>query len=295
MRPPLSLSRTARGARHPTWGPAWVLVASALTSACAGPVVDGDAGVGCLVGEAPVDGACAPVRGLQVNLDERQDVRDGTSRRGIGAFACTLLPFAHLPVDEEGACALYQFPGELIADGFVGDAGGLLVHLDEPITMLPSDTSCYDTDLFPTRDNLFAPHESFRVSGSGGADFPAFDAVVVAPETLAVDEPDPISRTADLAIRWLASSADALLFVVNTYDEVADESARIVCVFDDEAGEATVSSRLIGGLLASDDEAALSFLRQRVTHVEPPVDEGEPVSIDLFVTSSVIMSVPFAP
>lgn len=266
-----------------------------IGAACAGSTGDADGGTGCQVGEARVDDACTAVRGLQVNLDERQDVRDGTSRRGIGAFACTLLPFAHLPVDEEGACALYRFPGELIADGFVGDAGGLFVQLDEPITMLPSDTSCYDTDLFPTRSDLFSPHESFRVSGSGGADFPAFDAVVVAPETLAVDEPDPISRTNDLGIRWLASSADALLFVMNTYDDVADESARIVCVFDDEAGEATVSSRLVEGLLTTDDEVALSFLRQRVTHVEPPVEDGDPVSIDLFVTSSVIMSVPFAP
>jgi hypothetical protein len=269
---------------------AWLIPLLAAAACSAGPVDDEPP---CGIGEArAADGACGAVDGLQVNLDERQDVRDGTTRRGIGAFACTLRPFAHTPVDEEGNCVLYRFAGELIADGFTGDAGGLFVELDEPITMLPSDTSCYDTDLFPTRSDLFAPHQPFFVRGSGGTDFPTFDAVVVAPETLAVDTVSDISRSVDLTVQWLPSNADAILFVVNTYVEDADESGRVVCVFDDEAGEGTVSARLLGGLLVDDDEAALSFLRQRVTHVEP-IDSA--VSIDLFATSSVVMSVPLVP
>jgi len=259
-----------------------------LGVACMSGTVDDEPRCG--IGEARVDdGTCAVVDGLQVNLDERQDVRDGTTRRGIGAFACTLRPFAHAPVDEEGACALYRFAGTHIADGFVGDAGGIFVELDEPITMLPSTTSCYDTDLFPTRSELFSAHEPFFVRGSGGADFPPFDAVVFGPETLAVDAVDAVSRSTDLTVRWLPSSADGLLFVINTYVDEADESARVVCVFDDTAGQGTVDARLLGGLLIDDDEAALSFLRQRVTHIEP---RDAAVSIDLFATSSVIVSVP---
>jgi hypothetical protein len=267
-------------------------VASLLfAAACSDGTSDDPASCG--IGEARTDDdTCASVDGLQVNLDERLDVRDATARRGIGAFACTLRPFAHVPVDEEGACVLYRFDGELIAEGFVGDAGGIVVELDESITLLPSSSSCYDSDLFPTRSDLFTAHQPFFVRGSGGDDFPAFDAVVVAPETLAVDAVDSVSRTTDLVVRWLPSTADAIVFVINTHVEAVDESARIVCVYDDGEGEGRVDARLLGGLLNDDDEAALSFLRQRVTHIEPT---EATVSIDLFATSSVIMSAPLIP
>lgn len=247
----------------------------------------------CGFGERQGLGGCAPVDHLHVNLDERLQELNGSSRRGIGANACTFHAFPLTAVLEDESCSAYVFSGEVAQEAFEGNAGGIIAALGDPVQMAPAEgQGCYATDLFPSRSDLFVPGERIVVAGLGGEDFPSFEVELSAPETLAVDTPTSVSRSASFAFEWLASDANVLVTLVAAYDAEADESTNVACAFDDTAGAAEISADLMGLLQGGAEVADLYFYRQVWSHTEP--DDAE-VAIDVVATSSVTKRVTLEP
>lgn len=243
----------------------------------------------CPVGERDVGGVCTQVDRFYVNIDERRDVRDDTSRNGVGVNACAFRGDAPLPERSVGACDLLRYPGESAATAFVGDAGEVRVELSEdPVRMLPDpDSHCYQKDLFPTRGDLFAPGDAVDVTGSGGNDIGTFALSVTAPETLLLEPPGEVVSGEDLTFAWVEGAAEQIYVLAHSYDADADESIDVQCLFDDGAGTGTIPADLMSELRG--DEVNLFFLRQNWAHAEP---EDAEVAVDVFISSSVIRSLP---
>jgi hypothetical protein len=260
------------------------------TVGCLGPAGGGQP---CGIGERQTFAGCEPAEHFYINLDERLQMVGETSRRGIGVNACTFNPFPHQPVVEDDNCSTYVFEGEFALEAFATSAGGVIVGLPEPILMAPDDegTGCYDSDLFPSRGDLFEPGESFPVSGLGGASYPDFEVELVAPETLAANMPSDVQANAALGFEWLPESADMIVVLVANYDEASDMSTNIGCVFDDAAGEAEVPLEAISEL-QSTEEVNLYLYRQNWQHLEPAGADGV---IEVVATSSVTRAVPLVP
>ena len=251
-----------------------IAVAALLVlGACAPEVVED-----CGYGEGRVDGVCAPVSTLFVDVDERVDgsCRDGadgpvcTSRRGIGVNVCPVEAATALPDEAIGECAVFSYPGESPDRTFRSDAGLVVVGLaGGSVGMAPApDADCYGTDLVPGRDDLFTAGEAFSVSGFGGDDVPAFELELVGPEPLAVDRVAEVVRGEALTLAWVPAAADRVVVVVTTYDEAADRGARITCVGEDD-GEVVMDPAFTAQLLDTDDTAQIFVLRQNAAHLEP--------------------------
>lgn len=272
--------------------PAVVLVGVAASCDPAAVVED------CGYGEGRIDGVCAAAPTLFIDVDERVDgtCRDGvdgpvcTSRRGIGVNVCPVEAATAVPDDTVGDCGLLSFAGESPDRTFGGDAGLVVVGLaGGSVGLAPApDDDCYGTDLVPGRDDLFAAGESFGVSGFGGDDVPAFELALVGPEPLAVDRVSEVVRGEPLSLVWVPSTADRVVVVVTTYDEVTDRGARITCVGGDD-GEVVMDAALTSGLLATDDTAQLFVLRQNGAHLEV---EGTAVVVEAAATASDVLEVP---
>jgi hypothetical protein len=253
----------------------------------------GAGGQPCGIGERQTWAGCEPAEHFYINLDERLQMVGDTSRRGIGVNACTFRAFPHQAVVEDDNCATYVFQGEFALEAFATSAGGVIVGLPEPILMAPDEegTGCYDSDLFPSRGDLFEPGETFPVSGLGGASYPDFEVELTAPSTLAADMPAEVRGGEALTFEWLPESADMMVVLVANYDEGTDTATNIGCVFDDAAGAAEVPAEAIAEL-QSTDEVNLYLYRQNWQHLEPAGADGV---IEVVATSSVTRSVPLLP
>lgn len=261
-----------------TLAPIWTLVLLSLTVSCAPEP--------CGFGERAELGGCVAADHFHLNLDERLQMVDDSGRRGIGANACAFRAFALEPTVEEGGCNAYVFEGEFAQDSFEGSAGGVIVGLPEPILMAPDEDGegCYSSDLFPSRGDLFVAGETIPISALGGNEFPSFDVELLAPETLAADMPSSLTRGQALELQWIEGEADVIVGLLATYDEVADLSTNIACMFNDAEGSAEIPAAAVELLQAGVDEADLYLFRQNWEHLEPG---GSNVVVDVVATSSV--------
>jgi hypothetical protein len=260
--------------------------ATAATVSC-----DGE-GVVCGYGARATDGVCAPAPTLVVDVDERTDsvcrdvVSDGdgedsdvvcTTRRGIGLNVCPVEAFDAVAAAAAvvGDCSLFTYAGRAPERTFAGDAGVVVVGLiDGAVTLVPAaDSDCYDSDLLPSRDDLFLADDEMGVASLGGEDFAPFELTLRAPEPLAIERVQEMTRGEALTLRWVPAGADRVVVSVVTYDEDADVGARVTCIVDDD-GEVTIDAALSAGLLDSDDTVQIFVLRQNGVHVENDDDDG---------------------
>ena len=249
--------------------------------------------VPCGFGERDDGAGCQVAATFNVNLDERTDGScddDGqcSFRQGIGVNACAFEAFATTPELEDDACALYFYEEDL-QDSFAVDAGFVEVTglAGDPVLMAPpAEGECYDTDLFPTRSELFEPGSDVRIEGFGGAAAPAFSEVLSAPAALVVDRPTEVQRGEDLAVEWTPGESARVIFVVDTHD--GERGSRVLCTADDEDGIMTVSAAMIDALIET-EVAHLLLLRQRAAHLEP---ENSALVVELQVTTSDAVRVP---
>ncbi len=265
---------------------------------------DGD-GVVCGYGARADGGVCAAAPTLVVDVDERTDSScrdidtdddgvddDGlcTTRRGIGVNVCPVRAFDAEPDLVVGDCALFTYAGRAPERTFAGDGGLVVVGLvDGPVTLAPADgQDCYDSDLLPSRDELFLADDELGVASLGGADFGAFELTLVAPEPLAIERLEELTRGQDTTLRWVAAGADRVVVNVVTYDEDADVGARVTCIVDDSDGEVVVNGELSAGLNGG-DTAQVFVLRQNGVHVEP--DDGDGV-VEGSATVSDVVTLP---
>lgn len=274
------------------------LVVAAVASGCDPAVAPGSA---CGYGErADQDGACAPADTLLVDIDARTDGRctdeggapDCTFRRGIGAVACPVRAMIATPAHVVGECVAFVHAGTGPEQTFAGDAGDIVVAPASGAVNLvrASDDDCYDHDLAPGRDTLFAPGEDFPLGSFGGADFPAFETALVGPEPLVVERVTSVTRGQPVRLVWSLEGprADRAVIVIASYDEAVDAGVRISCIVDDD-GEVIVDGTLTALLQAGDDTAKVFVLRQNGVHVEP---EGAAVVVEVAATVSDVVEVP---
>ncbi len=253
------------------------------------PGGEGGESVHCDFGERNIGGTCAAVPHMYVNLDERQDVtNDNATRSGIGVNACAFDQLNYAVIEETDGCTVLTYPQENAAHGFSANAGAIVAQLDpDPVLMLPdAEDNCYATDLHPTRRDLFSRDERIRIEGTGGPDFPAFEADVIAPHTLVMAPPSEWVAGEEFFTNWLDGAAQQMVVVAHSHDPEHDESIDIQCTIPD-TGSITIPPALTDQLVG--DTADLFFLRQNRVHLEPPDAD---VAIELLLTSSVTRSVP---
>jgi hypothetical protein len=267
-----------------------LLVVAGLAGGC-GP--EGPCGFGERAGAF----GCEPADTLIINIDERTDgfCEDGVGgpecafRSGIGVNACPVRPFTTTADRELDDCRLFLYPGTSPDETFAGDAGALIVGLFEsPVTLSRGPDHCYDSDLFPTRDDLFEPGDELSVSGFGGADFPSFNTSVIAPAPLVLERPTEVRRGEPLQLRWEPSDAERVVVIVVTHVPSEDRGARINCLSTDD-GELNISAALTDRLQEADPTAQIFVLRQNAARVEPP---GSRVVIEASATTSESIQVP---
>lgn len=250
------------------------------------------------------DGACAPADTLLVDVDLRTDGRcsddgddpgdapDCTFRRGIGAVACPVRAMDATPALVVGECVAFVHGGTGPEQTFAGDAGDIVVAPASGAVNLVRavDDDCYDHDLAPGRDTLFAPGEDFPIGSFGGADFPAFELALRGPEPLVVERVTSVTRGEPVRLAWSLEGgrADRVVVVIASHDEAIDAGVRISCIGDDD-GEVVVDGTLTALLQAGDDTAKVFVLRQNGAHVEP---EGAAVVVEAAATVSDVVEVP---
>lgn len=249
---------------------------------------------------ADADGACAPADTLLLDVDVRTDGRctddgdvpDCSFRRGIGVVACPVRAMTATPALVVGECAAFVHGGTGPEQTFAGDAGDIVVAPASGAVNLGRavDDDCYDHDLAPGRDTLFAPGEDFPAGSFGGADFPAFELALRGPEPLAVERVTSVTRGEPVRLGWLVEGppADRVVVVVAAYDEALDAGVRISCIGGDD-GEVVVDGALTALLSAGDDTAKVFVLRQNGAHVEP---EGSAVVVEGAAAVSDVIEVP---
>jgi hypothetical protein len=255
----------------------------------------------CGYGErADDDGACAPADTLLLDVDVRTDGRctddgdvpDCSFRRGIGVVACPVRAMTATPALVVGECAAFVHGGTGPEQTFAGDAGDIVVAPASGAVNLGRaiDDDCYDHDLAPGRDTLFAPGEDFPAGSFGGADVPAFELTLRGPEPLAVERVTAVTRGEPLRLGWLVDGppADRVVVVVATYDAALDAGVRISCVGADD-GEVVVDAALTALLQPGDDTAKVFVLRQNGAHLEPA---GAAIVVEAAATVSDVVDVP---
>jgi hypothetical protein len=274
-------------------------------------VVVGIGAVGCDPGPAPPPpcgygeraddaGACTPADTLLVDLDVRTDGRctevdgvpDCSFRRGIGAVACPVRAMTATPALAVGECVAFVHGGTGPEQTFAGDAGDIVVAPASGAVNLVRavDDDCYDHDLAPGRDTLFAPGEDFPLGSFGGADFPAFETALRGPEPLVVERVTAVTRGEPLRLAWSLEGprADRVVVVIAARDAAVDAGVRISCIGEDD-GEVIVDGGLTALLQQGDDTAKVFVLRQNGAHVEP---EGAAVVVEAAATVSDVVEVP---
>jgi len=290
--------RTARA----TFTPAGLAAAGVVVAVTAGACDPAAAPPpSCGYGErAATDGTCAPADTLLVDVDLRTDgtcrddggVPDCSFRRGIGVVACPVRAMTAAPTLVVGECAAFVHGGAGPEQTFAGDAGDIVVAPATGAVNLVRavDDDCYDNDLAPGRDTLFAPGEDFPVGSFGGRDFPAFELALRGPEPLVVERVTSVVRGEPVRLGWSLEGgrADRVVVVIASYDEASDAGVRISCIGDDD-GEVIVDGSLTALLQEGDDTAKVFVLRQNGAHVEP---EGAAVVVEGAATVSDVVEVP---
>jgi len=151
---------------------------------------------------------------------------------------------------------------------FPADAGTVQISggvLDPVAFTASSPVECLANNVSLSVD-LFEPGQALHFEGSGGADFPAFTADVIAPEPI-VGAPGILSIGSDLTMAWSASTAPSVELVLSASDSVSGDAYLVVCRVPDTGGY-VIPGAMTAWLPVSNDGVSVAFVRDSSEHLE---------------------------
>jgi len=193
-------------------------------------------------------------------------------------------------VASDGPCTVSVLPASSPpTEHFSADAGAVNVTgatLDPIVFASTGPVECLSDNVTIT-DDLFDPGQTIHFSGTGGFDFPAFEADVTAPSGI-TGGPGILTIGADLTMAWNAGWSNHVELLITAEDSGNGDVVSVSCRVPD-VGAWVIPGSMTGWLPASNEGVVAVFNRNGVAHLEYA---GGGFVIDLVVQSSHAVELP---